>query len=222
MKIKKDMIENFGLKRFLFLMCMVCSTLGGNAQDLEITANYGYQFGTRLNYGRNYLKITDGDQFGVGLGFSTGNDFVIELTYMHQASELRINDRVISIGEERLSDVSMDLVQLGGIRYFDNGGSVLPFVGGGAGLAFFSPSNENRDLVSRSLDSSTEFAFSFKGGVRIMMTDAFGISLQGDLIFPVEWGGVYIAGGPGGGGGGVSLATTTIIGSVSGGVFFRI
>ena len=46
--------------------------------------------------------------------------------------------------------------------------------------------------------------------------------LQPQRLFPVSWGGVYVAGGPGGIGGGVSVSGTTIIGGFSGGLVFRL
>ena len=70
--------------------------------------------------------------------------------------------------------------------------------------------------------NSTEFAFAFKGGVNIMISDMIGINLQGNLMFPVNWGGVYIGGGSGGVSGGVGVSSTTIIGGFSGGLVFRI
>ena len=107
------------------------------------------------------------------------------------------------------------------MRYL-NDEMVKPFVGGALGLVFLSPSNENRDVVNRSLSNSTEFAFSFKAGINIMFSEVVGLNLQGNLLFPVSWGGVYVAGGPGGVGGGVSVSSTTIVGGFSGGLVFRL
>ena len=41
-------------------------------------------------------------------------------------------------------------------------------------------------------------------------------------MFPITWGGVYVGGGSGGGYGGVSVSGTTVIGTVSGGLVFRL
>ena len=55
-----------------------------------------------------------------------------------------------------------------------------------------------------------------------MLTEVVGINLQGNLMFPVEWGGSYVSGGTGGVGGGASVSTTTVIGGFSGGLVFRL
>lgn len=191
------------------------------SQTIEITPSYGYQFGTKLNYGPNFIKLSDSDQWGVTLGFETYDDLMVELSYTHQSSELKIRDNVISPTENRLADISFDWIMVGGTRYFPQG-KIRPFAGGALGLVILSPGNENRDIVNRSLDNQTKFAFSFKGGVNIMFSEKIGLNLQGNLMFPVEWGSVYVGGGSGGVSGGVAVSSTTLIGGFSGGLVFRI
>ncbi|GLU45299.1 outer membrane beta-barrel protein [Allomuricauda sp. NBRC 101325] len=190
------------------------------AQSIEVSASYGYQFGTKLNYGRNYLKIKDSDQYHITAGYDMG--YVgAEISYTRMGSELRMRDVNYTNGEERLSDIAVDLIQVTGLKYFGND-NIKPFLGGGLGLAILSPSNENRDLTDRDLSSSTKFAFSAKGGVKMLLAPRLGIILQGHLFFPVEWGGLYVGVGPGGPSTGVSVSTTTIIGALSGGFFLKL
>lgn len=80
-----------------------------------------------------------------------------------------------------------------------------------------SPSNENRDVIIGRLNSATKFAFSFKGGINYMFSESIGINLQGNLFFPVNYGGFYI----GTGGAGISTGSTVILGGFSGGLVFR-
>ena len=80
------------------------------AQTIEITPSYGYQFGTKLNYGPNYIKVSDSDQWGVTLGFETYDDLMVELSYTHQGAELNIRDILISPTENRLADISGDWI----------------------------------------------------------------------------------------------------------------
>ncbi|WP_375324138.1 hypothetical protein [Flagellimonas sp. GZD32] len=207
----------FFLATILFLFIGLTQS---NAQSIEVSASYGYQFGTKLNYGRNYLKINDSDQYHITVGYDMG--YVgAEISYTRMGSELLVRDINYTNGEERLSDMVVDLIQVSGLKYFGND-DIKPFLGGGLGLAILSPSNENRDLTSRDLSSSTKFAFSAKGGVKMLLTPRFGIVLQGHLFFPVEWGGLYVGVGPGGPTTGVNVGTTTIIGALSGGVFIKL
>lgn len=208
-------------KLTLGLLIALCATLTLSAQTIEITPSYGYQFGTKLNYGRNYIKMDDSGQFGITVGVETMPNLMAEVSYVNQSTELRIRDVQISPSEDRLSDLNVDWFQIGVLRYFDTG-KTQPFLGTSLGITVFSPKNENRDIVNRSLDNSTEFSFTVKGGANFWITDAVGINIQGNLMFPVSWGGVYVGGGPGGVGGGVSVSSTTVIGGFSGGLVFRL
>jgi hypothetical protein len=142
-------------------------------------------------------------------------------------TEARVRDIDIANNREvRLSDLQNDWFLLGVQRYFQDG-KIRPFVGGGIGLVVVSPKNEatlectgctpNRD-INPSLSSNTYFAFNFEAGVNIMFTDAIGLNIQGNLFFPVNYGGFYV----GTGGAGFSTGSTQIIGSFSGGLVFRI
>ena len=191
------------------------------AQTIEITPSYGYQFGSKLNYGSNYIKIEDSEQFGITIGMEADDDLMIEASYFHYGTELSIRDVFYSPSEQKLSDLSVDWILVGGAKYFP-AGNLRPFFGGALGAVIFSPSEENTSIISRPLENSTKFAFAFKGGVNIMISDMIGINLQGNLNFPVTWGGVYVGGGTGGVSGGVGVSSTTIIGGFTGGLVFRI
>jgi hypothetical protein len=216
---------NFTFKGFytsgilIIMTCFFSSNLF--AQTIEITPSYGYQFGTKLNYGPNYIKVSDSDQWGVTLGFETYDDLMVELSYTHQGAALNIRDIIISPTENRLADISGDWIMVGGTKYFPKG-KIRPFVGSALGIVILSPSNENRNIINRSLDNETKFAFSFKGGINIMFSDKIGLNLQGNLMFPVNWGGVYVGGGSGGVSAGAGVSSTTLIGGFSGGLVYRI
>lgn len=214
-------MNNFNSIKLVSATIIALLTLSTNfAQSFEITPSYGFQFGTKLNYGRNYIKMKDSDQFGITIGHETYNEVMAEVSYVHQGTELRIRDTNLGPNELRISDLAVDWIQIGATKYF-NEEKVMPFFGGGFGLVIFSPKNENFDVVDRSLDSKTEFAFSFKTGVNIMFSEHIGLNLQGNLMFPVQWGGFYVGGGSGGISTGLSVSSTTVIGAISGGLVFR-
>lgn len=191
------------------------------AQSIEITPSYGYQFGTRLDYGRNYIEVEDSDQWGITVGYETFTNTMIELSYVRQSTQINIRDIIISPSESRLADFAGDWIMAGGTRYFPKG-NIRPFVGTAFGVVIMSPSNENRDIVNRSLRSDTRFAFSFKGGINFMFSERVGFNIQGNLMFPVNWGGVYVGGGTGGVTAGASVSSTTVIGGFSGGLVFKL
>lgn len=203
----------------LLLVSLLLTYFNVQSQTVEIIPSYGYQFGSKLNYGPNYLKAKDSDQYGISVGYGMDENLIIGLSYTRMSTELRIRDRIVSPAENRLSDLNFDWFQLGATRYFQTD-KVRPFAGGGLGLVVISPKDVNTAIATRGLESTTRFAFSFKAGVNIMFSDRVGLNLQGNLFLPVEWGGVYVGGGSGGVSSGVSVGTTTVLGGFSGGLVF--
>lgn len=218
-KVLSKKINKMKKSKFLLslILVMLFSPLISSGQVIEIKPTYGYQFGAKLGYGPNYLKISDSDQFGITLGVESGSDLMVELTYINMKSELRIRDAFVGPFETYLSDLNVDWFLLGASKYFKTG-KVRPFAGGGLGLVVVSPKNENRDIIDGSLDSATKFAFNFKAGVSIMFSKHVGLNFQGDLFFPVNWAGFYV----GSGGVGISTGSTVILGGFSGGLVFKI
>lgn len=206
------------------LFLLLCLTMASNiicAQDIEITPSYGIQFGSKLNYGPNYIKIEDSDQFGLTVAYAMSSDLMAEISYIHHGTELSIRDIALSSGTQRLSDLNADWFLIGASKYFKTD-KVKPFAGGGLGLVFLAPKNENFDIINRRLDNETKFTFSFKAGVNVMLSKAIGVNLQGNILLPIEWGGVYVGGGPGGVSSGVGVAGSTIIAGFSGGLVFHL
>ena len=209
------------IRHILFGFMALAAVSAVQAQAIEITPTYGYQFGAKANYGSNYLKLDDSGMFGIALGYEIRSDYMLEVSYLNMSTELRIRDRIASPTESRLSDLNADWFMIGGTRYFGND-RVKPFFGGQLGLSVYSTKNVDRDIAPNGLDSATKFSFGFKGGVVVMLTDAVGINLQGNLLFPVQWGGFYVGGGTGGIGAGINTGTTIVMGGFSGGLVFRL
>ncbi|MFT5848664.1 hypothetical protein [Psychroserpens sp.] len=205
------------MKKLSLFILMTILSFSAIGQVIEITPSYGFQFGAKLGYGPNYLKMEDSSQFGITLGVETYTGLMAEVTYVNMSSGLRIRDVIFSPSESKLADLNLDWFLVGATRYFKQG-KVKPFAGAGVGFVVVSPSNENNTIIDNSLDSTTRFAFNFKTGVNIMITDVIGLNLQGNLYFPVNWAGVYV----GSGGAGISTGSTVILGGFSAGLVFRI
>ena len=132
---------------------------------------------------------------------------------------MTIRDNIVAPFETKVSDMAVDWFQIGGMKTLPlPNEKIIPFGGASLGLAVFTPSNPNLDIVERSLNSTTRFAFAINGGIKIMASERVGIRLQGQLLVPVEWGGIYIGGGSGGVSSGVSLGSTILMGAFSGGI----
>ena len=221
----EQMKSNFRIKKKIAIRCfiffVIASTPRAYTQTIEFTPSYGYHFGSKLNYGRNYIEIDDSDQWGLTIGYETFDNTMIEISYVHMSTSVNLRDEFLSPIKSKLADLSADWIMAGGVQYFPYG-RLRPFFGGALGIVIFNPSNENRDITNMSFSSETRFAFSFKGGINIMFSDRIGLNLQGNLMFPVNWGGFYVAAGSGGLSSGVSVSSTTLIGGFSGGLVFRI
>jgi opacity protein-like surface antigen len=198
---------------FILISFLSFSAIG---QGIEITPSYGYQFGAKVNYGPNYLKMNSSDQFRITVGVETYSGLMAEFSYINMSTELRLKDFIYAPFETKISDLSADWFLIGATRYLKDG-KVKPFAGGSLGLVVVSPKNENVNIINN-LSSTTRFAFSFKAGVNIMFTDVIGLNLQGDLFFPVNWAGVYV--GPGGAN--ISTGSTVILGGFSAGLVFKL
>ena len=207
--------------KFLFLIIFSTAVTSTSAQSIEVTPSYGFQFGSKLNYGPNYIQIDDSDQYSLTLGFELDSGLMGEITYMHHSTQLNIRDVVLSSGTERLSDLNADWVLIGANKYFKTD-KVKPFAGGGLGLIFLAPKNENSSILNRALDNQTKFAFTFKTGANIMVSEVVGINIQFNMLLPIEWGGFYVGGGTGGFSSGVGVQGSTIIAGFSGGLVFRL
>ena len=188
------------------------------AQDLEITPSYGVQFGTKIDFGSNYLKIADSDQWGLNIGYEISSKTLLEVNYLHHNTELLVKHNIVAPTERRSSDLKGDWVHLGVMRYFSEDG-VRPFVGGALGVVFLSVSNPNPDFIVRGGATRSEVAlsFSFKAGINIMISEVVGINLQGNLLFPSGWGEVYVAAGKS-----VTVSGSSLVGGFSGGLVFRL
>jgi len=200
--------------------CLIfCLPELSNAQKIELTPLYGYQLGAKLNYPGGFIRLDDGDQYGLALTVNVRPEMGIELFWLRQDAEMTIRDNIFVPFETRVSDMAVDWFQVGGVRYLQlQNEKIIPFGGASLGLAVFTPSNPNTDLVNQSLGSTTRFSFAINGGVKIMVNERIGIRLQGQLLVPVEWGGIYVGIGTGGPSTGASVGSSILMGAFSGGI----
>ncbi|OZV69956.1 outer membrane beta-barrel protein [Winogradskyella aurantia] len=204
-----------------FILALLCLTISfaASAQAIEITPSYGYQFGTRIDYVFSSVRAEPSGQWGIAGGIEFRPGYVAKLSYVSMGTEFTGRDVDFTNNRNvRISDLQTDWFLLGIQKYLKDG-KVKPFVGSGLGIAVVTPKNINRnEFPNLNLSSNTYFAFNFEAGVNIMFTDAIGLNLQGNLYFPVNYGGFYV----GTGGAGVTTGSTQIVGGFSGGLVFRI
>lgn len=209
-------MKNNHLYKILFLSIITAlSSLTTEAQTVEVIPSYGYQFGSKIDYGRNYIKLQESDQWGVTIGVDGFKGIVTEVTYFHQSTAITAFGP--NIENNHIADLNADWILVGASKVLPMDNEQLrPFAGGGIGMAIFNTNNEAPTIGS--IDTEFYFAVSLKAGINYMFNEKIGLNLQGNLMFPIQWGGVYI----GTGGGGVSGSSTTLVGGFSGGLVYRL
>lgn len=187
------------MRKLLFLFCAILMTSYSlEAQKVEITPQYGYQVGAKYNYYGGYVKMKSSDQYGLTFGINATDDISVEFMWAQQNSVLTVKDAIYYPQETDLSDMVVNHYQIGAIHMFGYS-DARPFAGLSAGWSTFNP-EENR------YDSTTTFTLGLTGGLKYFFTKRLGLRLQGQLLMPVSWGGVYV----GGGGGGVTAGGSVL------------
>lgn len=202
------------LKLTIFFIIVLTSNITTQAQTVELTASYGYQFGSKINYGwNNSIQLKESDQYAFTLGVDMFEGMMTEVTWVHHSTAINVYDPRFE--NSKIADLNADWITAGASKYFEYD-KFRPFIGGGLGLAIFNSKNESIEVGP--LNTQYYFAVSGKAGVNYMFTESFGLNIQANLMVPVQWGGFYI----GTGGGGISASSTTLVGGFSGGLVYRL
>lgn len=209
------------MKRFLVFTMLIGCVLIGKSQNLELSTLYGYQFGSRIDYYGGYMKLKDGSSVGIGAGYNTGSNYIVQLNYYSNSAEVRLRDVVYSPTEKKILNTSIDWFSIGGTRTFGDD-EAYGFFGTGFGFLITNPSDFNRDVLERDLEGSTNLYFELKGGGTYMFNDHVGFRAQALLQCPIDYAGVYFGYGSGGPSSGVSVTSTVILFSLQGGLVFTL
>ena len=195
------------------VMCVLFSilvSLEAQSQKFEITPQYGYQVGAKWNYYGGYVKLKSSDQYGFTANLSLSDNLQGEFFWARQNAAVAVKDVIFYPIEEEVTDAAVDHFQLGIIHTFGYS-DALPFLGMSAGWSTFNPDDPE-------YNSTTSFSFGFTGGLKYFFSDHVGLRLQGQLLVPVQWGGVYL----GTGGSGVYTGGSILQLNFSGGLIIAI
>ena len=109
------------MKNFCLFISISFVSFSAIGQGIEITPSYGYQFGAKINYGPNYLKMNSSDQFRITVGVETYSGLMAEFSYINMSTELRLKDFIYAPFETKISDLSADWFLIGATRYLKDG-----------------------------------------------------------------------------------------------------
>lgn len=175
-------------------------------QKVEITPQYGYQIGAKLNYNGGYIKLKSSDQYGLTFGVNVADDVSVEFMWARQNTSVNVKDVVYYPQETEVTEATIDHYQIGAIHMFGYS-DAKPFVGLSAGWSNFNPEEED-------YFSNTNFTLGLTGGLKYFFNKRVGLRLQAQLLMPVNWGGIYV----GGGGSGVTVGGSILQLNFSGGL----
>jgi hypothetical protein len=164
------------MKKFSILLIALFATIGKlKAQTISINAFGGYTFDDELHFTNFDAKVKGGGIWGASIEGISARGTALELLYQYQSTNVPINTYV---GVQPLSTGSdgavISYLLLNGIQYFHtHADNVLPYVGLGLGVAFISSDQGH---------SATNFAYDFKGGVKIKAGHALAFKLGAQLL----------------------------------------
>ena len=116
------------------------------------------------------LQIEDGDVLGAVLGVPLTDHLILEFLYSQQDTTL-IDEGALFEPDIEISDLDVTYIQAG-VQYQWTPGQLRPFIGAGLGVAILDPN-------ASFLDEETRLSASIGGGLKVFVTDHFGIRVDG-------------------------------------------
>lgn len=186
----------------------VCAALAQES-PLEISPFLGYQFGGDLRaedeLGLVRIDFVEDASLGVALDFSLGPNWQVELLVNHQSSAIELDEGIFGLSVT-LADVNLTHYQ-GGLLWQLNVGQVKPYLVLTGGVTEIDP-----DLPG--VDGEFRPSLSFGGGVKLILSDHFGVRLEG-RVYAIDVAQENLACCV------RDVEETLLRGSVSGGLIFR-
>ncbi len=195
------------MKKFLTLWVLLAGISFANAQQrgsVVLNALGGYTFQDKVSDSYGYGTIKEAFQYGGTLEYYLHPLRSIEVIYQRMDTKLPVwlynynGGLQYNPGKE---DVAITYILLGGNHYIPTGStSVFPYGGFGLGVGVVSAKDYNESL--------TKFAWNFKLGVRLKLSEKVALKLQGSVESVVQAVGGALYFGTGGAGYDVSSYST--------------
>ena len=180
------------------------------SQNIEISPYTGWMLGGKVKYYQGELKIKDGQDWGMSIGYKLRESIFGEFTYNRLSSALT-NKEYGTVPEVVVNHLIIDYFQVGVLKELPVNEIIKPFGLAGLGFTVFTP----RD---GSWSTRTFMSGSLGGGFKIMPTEHFGIRLQARLLVPMYFSGFGIGIGGGGVSGGAYASSAIVQGDFTGGI----
>lgn len=201
---------------------MLLLTIFAQAQVIEVTGFYGYQFNGKLRTYYGDFKTKDSPNYGGSLGVEVRGNTFLEFSYDRNDSEFVYTRN--GIKETQPTLMASEFYMLGTVQQFGIDDHLKPFAGVTAGMVRFH-AKESVDIDGSgqvNLSDSYKFGLTIQAGLKYFFSDKLGVRLQGRLLLPMDVNGLFISGGSGGTSGGVSFNIPMVAGNFSAGLVLRL
>jgi hypothetical protein len=200
-----------------FVTMMIYSSQDLSAQIIELNAFTGWQLNGKAKLYDGEFRLADSQNYGGKLAYGLSTSTFIELSYMRADTKGQFFPYGVGTPGDEVR-LSSNYIQVGGLQSV-NFGRIDPYGTVALGLTVWSPKEGG-------YASKTQFSATVGAGLKIWLTDAIGIRLQGSMLMPMVYNGIGIGCGIGTGGascgGGVYTRITPFQGEFSGGLVIRI
>ncbi len=136
---------------------------------------------------------------GITLGFPVDEKSQVEVLYVFARPQARFDSTNPFYASTPWFDVTTQYLQLGGTVDFSATERLVPFFGGGLGLAWFSPSGvEVQGAPSLQPADTWLFAFNLGLGVKWFLSPVIGLRAEARVLMPVYFASGAFLSGPNG------------------------
>jgi opacity protein-like surface antigen len=170
------------MQRFSWLILMAAVVLGGSTAQaqsgryarFEIVPLATYVWGGSYSLDIGDLTIDDSFGYGIMLNFLAARGTALELTYLRQDTQLRLDPNGTAPAGPRSADFATNYIHLGGRQEFGHNPKIKPFIDGSFGLTVF-------DVKESGIGTSTNFSLAIGGGFESMFGKAQRYGIRGHI-----------------------------------------
>jgi hypothetical protein len=170
------MLKSFFMRRlFLFITLLTATSVVSFAQfsKFSINATGGYTFQDKVSFDAGKAYANEALQYGGSLEFFPSRNKSFELSYSYMSTEMPVYGLNGNQINKTAGKGGVSYILAGGNTYFakTNNAKAMPFLGGGIGVG----------ILNNSGQSSTNFAWNIKTGVKIKTASVLSFKLNAYL-----------------------------------------
>lgn len=187
-------------------------------KKFELTPFYGYTLNGKMRTYSGDYNVADNPNYGGILSIEMEKGMFLELMYSRNDTKFTYSRYGINLSTIGLAT---EYYQIGGLKQVDANEVVKPFGAFTLGATRFHP-KESYDWDGNGsptyLNDAWAFSATLGAGLKLMLSERIGIRLQGRLLLPMRFEGLFVGIGTGGASGGASFSVPLISGDFTAGL----